>query len=60
MIRVLLRLYPRAWRRRYSVEFEAQLEDSGVGPRESLDLPDSKGIRRAAGAWFRGFDRASG
>ena len=37
VFRLAVRLYPRAWRERYGTEFEALLEDSGLGWR---DLPD--------------------
>jgi hypothetical protein len=36
--RLLTRLYPRAWRERYGAEFEALLEDSGVGLRTSANV----------------------
>jgi hypothetical protein len=36
--RVLVRLYPRAWRDRYGAEFTALLEDSGGGWRFTLDV----------------------
>lgn len=37
-MRWLVRLYPRAWRERYGVEFLASLEDFGAGPRWALDV----------------------
>ncbi len=38
LIRLAARLYPRAWRRRYGVEFAALIEDSGFGWRVLLDV----------------------
>jgi hypothetical protein len=38
MTRLLIALYPEAWRRRYAEELEALLEDSRPGPRELADL----------------------
>jgi hypothetical protein len=36
--RVLVRVYPRAWRDRYGVEFTTLLEDSGGGWTEATDV----------------------
>jgi uncharacterized protein involved in exopolysaccharide biosynthesis len=38
VLRVLIRLYPAWWRRRYGKELEALLEDSGSGSRDVWDL----------------------
>jgi hypothetical protein len=38
LARVLVRLYPRAWRDRYGDEFEALLEDRQIGPRDLADM----------------------
>src|SRR5579864_1364442 len=38
LIRLAGRLYPASWRRRYSVEFEALLEDAGRDWRDVLDV----------------------
>ncbi len=35
---LLTRLYPKAWRSRYQVEFEALLDDRGVGLADMLDI----------------------
>ena len=37
-MRLLLRLYPREWRRRYGGEMEALLSQTRIGPREMVDL----------------------
>jgi hypothetical protein len=37
-MRFLLRLYPRAWRRRYRAEMEAMLDELPLTPRGTLDL----------------------
>jgi hypothetical protein len=42
LARILVRLYPRAWRERYGTEFEALLEDNGSG------LPSAMNVVRAA------------
>jgi ClpX C4-type zinc finger protein len=34
----LVRLYPRAWRRRYGAEFQALLEQQPLGPGEVIDI----------------------
>jgi len=36
--RLLVRLYPRAWRDRYGAEFEALLQTSGIGLRTSANV----------------------
>ena len=41
LARALVRLYPRAWRERYGVEFGALLEDGPGGVREVLDVMGS-------------------
>ncbi|WP_255945192.1 hypothetical protein [Streptomyces odontomachi] len=46
--RVLVRLYPPAWRARYGEEFRALLEDSGVDTRAVRDV-----LLAAASAWAR-------
>jgi hypothetical protein len=38
MTRLLLRLYPAAWRNRYADEFEALLEERPLGPFDVLDV----------------------
>jgi hypothetical protein len=38
VLRLLIRLYPAWWRRRYGHELEALLEDSGSGPRDIWDF----------------------
>ena len=38
MSRLLLALYPEAWRRRYAAEMHALLEDNPPGPRATFDL----------------------
>ena len=49
-MRWLLRLYPRAWRRRYGAEMEAHLAQTGGGWREAFDLGcgSSGGTRRSS------------
>jgi len=37
-MRLLLRLYPREWRRRYGAEMEALLSQTRIGPGETVDL----------------------
>jgi LPS O-antigen subunit length determinant protein (WzzB/FepE family) len=37
-IRVAARLYPRSWRERYGIEFDALLDDADTGPREFVDV----------------------
>jgi LPS O-antigen subunit length determinant protein (WzzB/FepE family) len=37
-IRVAARLYPRSWRERYGIEFDALLDDAAAGPREFFDV----------------------
>jgi hypothetical protein len=48
-MRILLKLYPPAWRRRYEAELAALLEDQRAGTRGILDL-----LRGAADAWIIG------
>lgn len=38
MIRILLRLYPAAWRERYGAELNELVAQTGLGPREAIDL----------------------
>lgn len=38
MIRILLALYPREWRRRYAAEMLAHFGCQRIGPRNTLDL----------------------
>lgn len=38
MIRILLRLYPPAWRERYGAELVELVSDTGLGPRVAVDL----------------------
>jgi hypothetical protein len=45
--RRLVRLFPRIWRARYGVEFEALLESSDLTPRDVLNI-----LRHAAGEWI--------
>jgi uncharacterized protein involved in exopolysaccharide biosynthesis len=37
-IRLAAQLYPRSWRARYGVEFDALLDDAAAGPREFADV----------------------
>jgi hypothetical protein len=46
--RVLVGLYPPAWRARYATEFTALLADTGVGARQVADV-----VSAAAAAWAR-------
>jgi ClpX C4-type zinc finger len=52
-IRALLRLYPRVWRRRYSVEFAALLMQRPLSPLEVADV-----VRGAADARWLAFRKA--
>ena len=38
MIRLLLRLYPRAWRERYGAELSGLVEDTGLTPGAAVDM----------------------
>jgi hypothetical protein len=38
LIRLLLRLYPRAWRERYGAEYATLLVEHGLGPRTVIDV----------------------
>jgi hypothetical protein len=49
MRRLLVRVYPRAWRERYGDELLELLDETGFGPREALDVLRS-GVRLRAGA----------
>jgi hypothetical protein len=46
MARLLIRLYPRAWRERYEAEFEALLEDGRVGVGAWTDVVRSAILER--------------
>ena len=48
-MKIFLKLYPPAWRRRYEAELAALLEDQRAGTRGAFDL-----IRGAADAWIIG------
>jgi len=48
-MKILLKLYPPAWRRRYEAELAALLDEERAGTRGALDL-----IRGAADAWIIG------
>lgn len=48
-MKLLLKLYPPAWRLRYEAELAALLEEQRLGTRGALDL-----IRGAADAWIIG------
>ena len=48
-MKILLKLYPPAWRRRYEAELAALLDEQRAGTRGALDL-----IRGAADAWIIG------
>lgn len=50
----LVRLYPRAWRERYSEEFEALLGDCLLSPLEMLDV-----VIGALDAWFHPISETS-
>jgi hypothetical protein len=49
MRRLLVRVYPRAWRERYGEELLELLDETGFGPREAFDLLRSA-VRLRAGA----------
>jgi hypothetical protein len=60
MRRLLLRLYPQAWRRRYGDEFESILEDRSLSPSDVVDVVQGAmdahvRVRRRS---FRGFERS--
>ena len=60
MRRLLLRLYPQAWRRRYGEEFESVLEDRSLSPSDVVDVVHGAvdahvRVRRRS---FRGFGRS--
>ena len=46
MIRLLLRLYPRAWRERYGAELHDLVDETGLTPAAAVDV-----TRGAAGEW---------
>jgi hypothetical protein len=60
-MKLLIRLYPRAWRERYGEELSALLEDRTPGPFDALDLllgaVDAHIHRRAVGIGTPGRDR---
>lgn len=53
MRRLLLALFPAAWRRRYGDELRALLDETGLGPGEALDLART-GVRLRIAAIARG------